>query len=233
MTADFKPALGASHSFSVERAASQEDSTASSSTSDDVLLLSFSVRPHDPNGFTYQVWTNLPSDDLASWDGSHWREVTLLQDAASSVGPSLETAQDWPLLSISDATTALIATRPLLRATLSIQLKDVQTLLPSSFEYTYRRMHADGQVEWLGGAGDNGRIEMAIDETEGLAGWKRLAQRSFGDSQDEDVSRVWGGEEGALDYSVGPGAEWAGFGIFWNECVPFSPPSGLCHTDSS
>lgn len=232
MTADFKPALGASHSFSVERAASQ-DSTASSSISDVVLLVSFSVRPHDPNGFTYQVWTNLPSDDLASWDGSHWREVSLLQDAAYSVGPSLESAQDWPLLSISDATTALIATRPMLRATLSIQLKDVETLLPRSFEYTYRRVHADGQVEWLGGAGDNGRIEMIIDETEGLAGWKRLAQKAFGDSQDEGVSRVWGGEEGALDYSVGPGAEWAGFGISWNECVPFSPLSGLCHTDSS
>lgn len=227
MTDAFKPALGTTHAFSLPLA-TEEQQQQLDGADDDELVITFSARPTVPS-VTYQVWTNLPSDNVQSWAGQSWRDVTFEDKEADVTFPPPE-AEDWPLLALSDQSPPLVGPAPVLQAVVRIPLKDVPE--HGHFEYTYRRSYSDGRLEWLGDGGSNGKLEIsrgaaAPSLAPGDGGrWKSLASKAFtngASSAPHKATKEWSGGPGRLGISVGPGAEWAGFGLSFAGCVALRP----------
>lgn len=221
MPADFKPALGAVHACAIPPAAGSEAPGA-----DDVLIITFIASKPTALGAECELWTNLPSDDPASWDGSSWREVAFVDRSTAVMAPPPEEAADWPLLSLSDAgeSPPLLGPAPVRHATIRIPLGELGE--NRHFEYTYRLRHPDGGIEWLGDGGSNGKFEISVGNGAAAAAatgrWEAIASKAFingASSEASKASREWSGGEGRLGVTVGPGAEWAGFGIRWTKSV--------------
>jgi hypothetical protein len=226
MTADFKPALGAVHACAIPPAIGSEEPGA-----DDVLNLTFVACLPTAPGVECELWTNLPAEDASSWNDANWREVAFVDRSTATSAPPPDEAVEWPLLSLSDGESApLIAPTPVRHATLRIPLGELSD--SRQFEYTYRLRHPDGGIEWLGDGGSNGKLEISVGSggaasaatttTASGGRWKALASKAFVNgaaSASSKASREWSGGEGRLGVSVGPGAEWAGFGVGWAECV--------------
>ncbi|GAA6033300.1 hypothetical protein JCM8097_006679 [Rhodosporidiobolus ruineniae] len=133
--------------------------------------------------------------------------------------------------------------------TASVSLSSVST--PAAYEYTYRLVHASGEVDWLGSTGSNGRVEVVahspptsssqaptlIATEDGQGRWDELAEnvavgrfplRTGGkstDVEDFDVTKLLESEEaGGGGFLDGEGVVWEQSNRTW--LVPRVLPAG-------
>lgn len=117
--------------------------------------------PHEDTFGRWEIWTDLPSlkedGEPVSPEGE-WHAITF------SPLPSSSSDKAFPS---STSTAITLDAPPKEHATSHLTIFRARTIVApkpgAAFAYTYRRVHPDGGIEWLGGSGSNGVIKISKD----------------------------------------------------------------------
>lgn len=149
---DFKPPLSSSTTVRLPSTAVQVTVT--------FQLEASSIQTAADGGPTYQVWTDLLST-LREWRAIDFveqenSEATALngQDDDGRDDSDDDDVASWPVVPTSFESPSLAPTRRPLVARISVSLTDeTHQALEGKYGFTYRALHPDGGVEWLGSDG--------------------------------------------------------------------------------
>ncbi|GAA5966693.1 hypothetical protein JCM3765_007600 [Sporobolomyces pararoseus] len=125
----FSPSLGSTSRLELSPPPSPSSSSSSSSERQPQSVSFTWIPEHSSSDLTLEVWTNLPS--------------------------TLKLTEEWHAVPFLPTENAQLPNKvAIVKVPYSLAAQE-----GSSFEFTYRLKHSDGNIEWLGSQGANGRIE--------------------------------------------------------------------------